>query len=162
MALLTGHDGSAAELESAGLRLARALRPHGFAGPGFAASTEALPARAALPGEVEPGSRVLVVSAIARDGRFLDTLRAQGFRVADHLAFGDHHAYHAASLGRITDAFEASGAEWVLTTGKDLVKLQGRVDLPLAEIPVRARPDPEFFRWIDQRLEELGASGAGL
>ena len=67
----------------------------------------------------------------------------------------DHHAYPEPSLARIRRAFAESGAAAVLTTGKDRVKLLGRLDLPLAELPVRADPEPAFWRWLDEALVPL-------
>ena len=46
------------------------------------------------------------------------------------------------------------GADVVLTTGKDVAKLAGRLDYPLAVLPVTARPEPAFWRWLDGRLGE--------
>ncbi|HEX9670753.1 MAG TPA: hypothetical protein VGC93_14875, partial [Thermoanaerobaculia bacterium] len=52
----------------------------------------------------------------------------------------------------------------VLTTGKDRVKLLGRLELPLAELPVRAEPEPAFWQWLDGEIDALrgrfGTSGA--
>ena len=135
--------------------LAMALRPPGFAGPGFISRTVSEPARPFGPGQIKPGSAVLAVSAIARPERFLDTVQQQRFRIVDHLSFPDHHRYSDAALEQIGRVFEQSGAQWVVTTGKDRVKLQGRLKLPAAEIPVHAQPEPELFRWLDLRLDEI-------
>ena len=150
-AVLSGFSGSLAR----GNVLAKALRPHGFAGPGFVSRTVSEPARPFGPGHIEPGASVLAVSAIARPERFLDTVQEQGFNIVDHLSFPDHHRYSDAALEQLRKAFERSGAEWLITTGKDRVKLQGRLELPAAEIPVHAQPDPELFRWLDLRLDEI-------
>ena len=64
---------------------------------------------------------VVAVSGIARAERFLDTLSACGIRVARHLAFPDHHRYRKADVQRI---LEASRGRPVITTEKDLVKLE--------------------------------------
>jgi tetraacyldisaccharide 4'-kinase len=155
--ILSGHeDGDNEESrEDPGHALALALRPHGFSGPGFVARTEASPARPLTSGEVAPGSKVLVVSAIARPGRFLATVRDQGFEIVGDLSFPDHHRYPQESLERIEEQFRQSGADWVLITGKDRVKLRGRSDLPVAEIPILSRPESEFFRWLDLRVDDL-------
>lgn len=142
---------------SLGPKLADALKRHGFEGPGFVSATVAAPARPFRPDtdRPAPGSRVLVVSGIARPERFLDTVEAQGFQIAERLAFSDHHRYPAASLDKIRRTFETCGADWLLTTGKDRVKLQGRLDLPSAEIPLEARPDPELFHFLDRALRRI-------
>jgi tetraacyldisaccharide 4'-kinase len=148
-------------LEGAGEALAAALRPYGFAGPGFASSTR--PGTPRLPGGVPlpVGSRVLLVAAIARPERVAETARGLGFEIASELRFPDHHRYPAASLERIDAAFRASGAAAVVATSKDAVKLRGRLRAPLAELPVRAEPEPAFWRWLDGELARL-AGLAGI
>jgi len=140
---------------SAGAALAQALRPYGFAGPGFASVTR--PGRPVLvTGEpLAPGARVFLVAAIARPERFTSTVRRLGFDIVGELRFPDHHRFPTASLERIETAFRASGAAAVLATSKDRVKLLGRIDPPLAELPIRAEPEPAFWRWLDAELARL-------
>jgi tetraacyldisaccharide 4'-kinase len=143
-AILTGSDDAGAARE-----LAETLRPYGFTGPGFASATR--------PGEprLAPGARVFLATAIARPDNFAATVRSLGFDVAGEMRFPDHHAYPPASLQGIQEAFRTSGAETVLTTSKDRVKLHGRLDIPLAELPIRAEPEPAFWEWLEGRIGEL-------
>lgn len=136
-------------------QLATALRPYGFTGPGFVSRTFAEPACLVGDGEIRPGARAVAVSGIARPATFLDLVHGAGFDVAEHLDFHDHHAYPPASIGKILDAYTRHGAELVVTTGKDRVKLQGHLEIPLAEIPIRAEPEADFFEWLDRRLKEI-------
>jgi len=139
-----------------GKALALALAPHGFSGPGFIAPThveEPLPQPPSDP--LPPGGRVLLVSAIARPESFFGAVREMGFEITGHLTFRDHHRYPEESLEAITTAFHESGAVAVLTTSKDRVKLQGRLELPMAELPIRAEPEESFFRWLDGEVEKL-------
>ncbi len=142
-----------AELAAGGAALAAALRGHGFDGPGFASAT--VPGRPLLTtGEpLPPGAAVLLVTAIARPERFAATVRALGLGIAGELRFPDHHRFPAGSLARIEAELGASGAAAVLTTGKDRVKLLGRLAVPLAELPIRAEPEPAFWRWLDSWLD---------
>lgn len=166
-AILTGYGD--VDRAAAGAALARALRPYGFRGAGFAAgvapgeprfiTTAPGPGQAGSGKPVPPGSRALLVSGIARPRSFRDTVERLGFPVADHLVFPDHHDYPDASLGKIVRAYHQSGATVVLATGKDRVKLQGRLELPLAEVPIRAAPPEDFFAWLDERLAEITADG---
>jgi tetraacyldisaccharide 4'-kinase len=144
-AILTG----APDWEGRGAALAAALRLHGFDGPGFASITRPGKTRLAA------GARVLLVTAIARPETFSALARDLGFDVAGELRFPDHHRYPAASLARIVDAWRASGAEAVLVTTKDRVKLQDRLDVPLAELPIRAEPEPAFWAWLDGEVDRL-------
>jgi tetraacyldisaccharide 4'-kinase len=137
-----------------GRGLAESLRPYGFTGPGFASFTRpGQPRWISEPsGDLEAGSKVYLVTAIARPERFLDSVRELGFEVAGELRFPDHHPYPAPSLDRIAEAFRSSGAAAVLTTAKDGVKLLGRLSLPLAELPVRAEPEAGFWDWLDGEI----------
>jgi tetraacyldisaccharide 4'-kinase len=160
--LLTGRapDGTALE-ENEGGELARVLRPFGFAGHGFVAPTEVGQARrvggdGGVPENAPLTGKALVVSAIARPESFVRTVRAQGIEIAETLAFPDHHRYPDAACGRLRELFDQHGAAFVLTTAKDAVKLHGRLDLPLVELPIHARLEPSFQDWLGLRLGELG------
>ncbi len=150
-AILTG----AAVLDPCGPAFAEALRPYGFTGPGFASRTVPGAAARLGGGQLEPGASVFLVTAIARPEAFAGTVRELGFEIAGELRFPDHHRYPPASLARIAEAFRASGAAAVLTTSKDRVKLQGRLDAPLAEIPIRAEPEPAFWQWLDGEVGRI-------
>jgi tetraacyldisaccharide 4'-kinase len=146
--VLTG----AASVED-GQGLAESLRPYGFTGSGFASFTR--PGRprwiGESAGELEAGSKVFLVTAIARPERFVNSVRELGFEIAGELRFSDHHPYPAPTLAHIAEAFRSSGAAAVLTTAKDGVKLLGRLNVPLAELPVRAEPEAGFWAWLDEQ-----------
>jgi len=153
-ALLTGSDGGSAE------PLAAALRPFGFTGPAFASRTVPQSVETDRHEPLPAGTRVLLVSGIARPRRFAATAAGLPFVVVDCLEFPDHHAYPADSLRRIEAAVGRTGAEAILTTAKDHVKLLGRLDATLAVLPVRAEPEQAFWRWLDGRLAVApGATG---
>lgn len=138
--------------------LRRGLARRGYSGPAFASATRVQPART-VDGRRLPRARaVLLVSAIARPERFEELARREGFQVRGALRFRDHHGYEAKALREIADAFKASGADVVLTTAKDRVKLFGHLDVPLAELPIHAEPEPAFWEWLDGRLEAIEAS----
>jgi len=141
--------------------LARALAGYGFRGPAFAAPSRFGPPRRSGGDPLAPGTRVLLVSGIARPDSFVEAVRGFDVTVTGELRFGDHHAYREASLARIRSAFDDQGATAVLTTAKDRVKLLGRLDdRLLAELPLAAEPEPRFWRWLDDRLG-LGNGSAG-
>jgi tetraacyldisaccharide 4'-kinase len=114
------------------------------------------------PRPLGPGARVLVVSGIARPGRFVAEAVEGGFEVAGAIAFGDHHPFAAADLDRIAQQVRARGASIVLTTEKDFVRM-----LPLRPWPfrlavrpmsVRVEPAEAFAAWLLQRVH-TAASG---
>lgn len=138
-----------------GEALAAALAGYGFRGAGFAAPARFGAPRTAAGDELADGTRVLLVSGLARPEGFARAVAGLPLEIAGELRFPDHHRYAPASLERIGEAFRRAGAEVVLTTAKDRVKLAGRLDLPLAELPMEARPEPRFWRWLDGRLAPL-------
>ncbi len=135
----------------AGNALAERLRPFGFSGPGFAVATRA-EERAAEGTVALAGRPVLLVTAIARPERVADSARDRGAELRDHLRLRDHHDYPEATLEEIRRRFRQCGAQAVVTTTKDLVKLRGRLDLPLIELRITAEPQPDFWTWLDQSL----------
>ncbi|HEX5760631.1 MAG TPA: tetraacyldisaccharide 4'-kinase, partial [Thermoanaerobaculia bacterium] len=145
---------------SPGPALAQALAPFGFGGPGFASATEIGAARLRDGRALPAGERVLLVSGLARPKELARAARGAGYDVAGELRFADHHPYPEASLARIRRAYAESGAAAVLTSGKDRVKLHGRLELPLAELPVRADPEPAFWEWLDGALAALPGRAA--
>lgn len=147
-ALMVGMQDDAAQ------HLGDVLRPFGFTGPSFACGLQTLPAQLVAGGALAPGSRVLLVAAIARPERFIAAARQADFTVAKVLTFPDHHRYPDRSLQQIRKAWEETQAEAVLTTSKDRVKLLRRLDLPLAELPLRAQPVDSFWTWLARQLEQ--------
>jgi tetraacyldisaccharide 4'-kinase len=143
------------DFDGSGAALAEALRPYGFTGPGFGSVTRPGTPRRIRDGDLQPGARVLLVTAIARPEAFAEMARRQELEIAGELRFADHHRYPPASLARVADAWRTSGAEAVLTTSKDRVKLHGRLDVPLAELPIRAEPEPAFWEWLDGKLKGM-------
>ena len=143
---------------TAARELGESLRPFGFAGPAFSCAVQTLPAQLVTGGELSPGTRVVLVVATARPQRFVSAARGAGFSVADFLTFPDHHGYPDRSLRLIEETWAAANADAVLTTSKDRVKLLGRLDLPLAELPIRAQPDDSFWTWLSRRLDQQMAA----
>lgn len=164
-ALLTGPLPAGEETELAAA-LGRGLGRYGFRGAAFAAPGRSGPPRHASGGrapgeELPPDAPVLLVAGVARPEGFLRAVRETGQRVVGELRFPDHHPYPEATLARIRTAYRELGARAVLTTGKDRVKLHGRLDLPLAELPFRADPEPAFWTWLDERLAAAGPEREG-
>jgi len=137
-----------------GARLARSLRPFGYKGEGFASRTVAQGARLST-GEPLLDGAVIAVSGIARSAPFHDLVEAAGFEIVASLDLPDHHDYPEATLRSLERLWSQHNATAVLTTSKDHVKLLGRLDLPLAELPIEAQPEPAFFDWLDRRIDPL-------
>ncbi len=69
------------------------------------------------------GRRVLLVSGIARPGPFQEEVEGRGAEVVDHLAYPDHHDYSTEDAAYIGELAVEAGADAVVTTAKDEVKL---------------------------------------
>ncbi len=100
-----------------------------------------------------PGTRIVAVSGIARPEGFREALRLTGLLVQHHLVFPDHHSYPSRSLNKIRQACERTAVPLVVTTLKDLPKLEGGLaGLQLAVLPYRVEPEPGLFDWVTEQL----------
>lgn len=77
------------------------------------------------------GRRVVALAGLASPAGFVTTLARLGATVADLVEFPDHHPYTQADLDRVGSSARRAGADWVVTTEKDWVRLR---DLPRPEI----------------------------
>lgn len=70
------------------------------------------------------GRRVLACAAIGNPAAFRRTLQRLGADIVWFRAFTDHHIYAASDIDRLAGAVAEHAADLVVTTVKDLVKLQ--------------------------------------
>jgi tetraacyldisaccharide 4'-kinase len=75
------------------------------------------------PAEALRGRAAYAMSGIGRPDSFRRSLEALGARVVGGEAFPDHHPYDEDDRAAVSAAAGASGAEWIVTTEKDLVRL---------------------------------------
>jgi tetraacyldisaccharide 4'-kinase len=81
-------------------------------------------------GEGEPGEPFVAFCGIARPERFFESLK--GLDVAAEIPFADHHPYTPEDLAALARRARAYGAEALVTTAKDAVRLRSyEMDLPL-------------------------------
>ena len=81
-------------------------------------------------GLVEPSLAVVAFCGIARPDRFFHSL--SGLDVRAQIPFADHHPYTPADLAALGRRARAYGAESLVTTAKDAVRLRWYVpELPL-------------------------------
>ena len=74
------------------------------------------------------GKKVCAFSGIAHPQSFRDTLVPLCSEITAFLPFPDHYAYTAADIAHIRKTFGESGAEVLVTTEKDGIKLKGFAD----------------------------------
>ncbi|MFZ2949905.1 MAG: tetraacyldisaccharide 4'-kinase, partial [Desulfuromonadaceae bacterium] len=71
------------------------------------------------------GHTVLAFAGIADPDSFFTGLRGQGLNLVQTLSFPDHVIYDPERCNEIADAMRTSGADFIVTTEKDGVKLKG-------------------------------------
>ena len=139
-----------------GARVRRALRPARL----FHAHRRAGPVRVRQPGRgtgaVDWGARVAALAGIARPERFFADVRAAGFEVVRALAFSDHHRYRPRDVERVQAEARRAGAQAIVTTDKDFVRLEPWLpfDPALATMPLTCAVTPEepFRAFIARQL----------
>jgi tetraacyldisaccharide 4'-kinase len=70
------------------------------------------------------GRRVFAVAGLADNGQFFTTLQESGADLAGTHGFPDHHEYTLADIAWLRSRASAAGAEVIVTTEKDAVKLR--------------------------------------
>jgi tetraacyldisaccharide 4'-kinase len=105
---------------------------------------------------------VVALAGIAGPDRFFSDLLGAGWNVVERVTFPDHHRYTARDLATVADRVRRSGAVLVLTTEKDLVRMDpaDAAALPLAWVPLEVSVEPaaEFRTWLLERLERARAA----
>jgi tetraacyldisaccharide 4'-kinase len=110
------------------------------------------------------GKRSLAFCGIGNPEAFRVTLQQAGAVVLELLTFTDHHRYSAADLGRIVAAARRTGAELIVTTEKDSVRLLGEVqtsippDLTLAFVRIGVEfleGKDAFHRLLDATMRRV-------
>ena len=133
-----------------------------------------LPLRSIAPWGGEPrdagsaeavGRRVVAVAGIARPERFFGAVRSQGWDIAREFVFRDHHWFTARDVDAVRRAAVDAGADAVITTEKDAVRLEAVMAQDIHQgAPVRAllwaflpmemtiEPADRFRSWLSDQL----------
>ena len=149
--LVTGRDGEPSEI-AARLGVAQAFEVIAAFEP-----TRSLTPLGAAPAPIQAGTRVLGVAGIARPERFYSAARAQGWNLVSEMTYPDHFWFSQRDVARMRDRAAREGAQLILTTEKDAVRLLG---LPyedfgsFAYLPmtVTIEPGDEFRAIVRSRL----------
>jgi tetraacyldisaccharide 4'-kinase len=99
------------------------------------------------------GKKALVLSGIANPNYFSSLLEKCGMEIVKEAIFPDHHLYTAKDLASLEK--QGKGADWFVTTEKDMVKLMrlniGHLPIRALRIEVRIWEEEEFY----QRVMEI-------
>lgn len=99
---------------------------------------------------------VVAFCGIAHPEQFFAGLEAAGGRLAERIAFRDHHRYTSRDLERLRAAQQRSGAA-LMTTAKDAVRLRpiaGNLSFQTAGLRTEIEDEAEAMDWLVGRLRE--------
>lgn len=106
------------------------------------------------------GAKAVVMAAIGNPEQFTSDLRRAGITIAAECLFRDHHKYSTADLEKVDEARRRSGADLIITTAKDAVRLHSMdcSELPVKVVQIQAVcHDIEAFRsLLRQKLQRPG------
>jgi len=109
-------------------------------------------------GGPSPDRPAFAFAGIAKPERFFSDLESAGWKLTGRRSFGDHHHYSGSELEEIARAATLSGAEVILTTEKDIVRLgSGRPEI--LSVPLEVIMDAAFAPWLAERLRAIRAAG---
>jgi tetraacyldisaccharide 4'-kinase len=95
------------------------------------------------------GRKVFCFCGLADPESFRNAVEVSGAEVAGMKAFRDHHRYCQQDVAEIVKEGSSSGASWIITTDKDMVKLRN-LDLPenILIIEIAFMADRTFFESV--------------
>ncbi|HUP40199.1 MAG TPA: tetraacyldisaccharide 4'-kinase [Vicinamibacterales bacterium] len=102
-----------------------------------------------------PDRRAFAFAGIARPERFFADLESAGWTLAGRRSFGDHHHYSSHELEEVKRAAKSSGADVILTTEKDLVRIADPSGI--LGVPLEVTIDTAFVAWLAERLRACRA-----
>jgi tetraacyldisaccharide 4'-kinase len=98
-------------------------------------------------------------AGIARPERFFADLEQSGWRITGRKSFSDHHHYSFRDVEDIARRARESGAQIILTTEKDAVRLTASdSDLPIVAVSQEISIEPRFRAWLTERLRDIRAT----
>jgi tetraacyldisaccharide 4'-kinase len=104
-----------------------------------------------------PDRPAFAFAGIARPERFFGDLEAAGWKLTGRRSFGDHHHFSDREIEEVARAAKSSGAEVILTTEKDMVRLPVRSDI--VSVPLEVAIEPAFAEWLAARLRAIRGTG---
>lgn len=105
------------------------------------------------------GKKVLAFAGIARPERFGDTLKGLGAEVLAFHAFRDHHPFSIKEIRDLVHLKKRIGAHLLVTTEKDWVRIQQRVDDDFAYLTLRLELGGDFGALTSMIRERIPSGG---
>lgn len=104
------------------------------------------------------GMKALAMSGVGNPDGFLRTAADAGLETVGQMAFPDHHAYTEDDLDRAEEAAVRQGAECIVITEKDGVKLPPRASqtgVPVYVLSIRVVFEEKGQSLLEKKLEEI-------
>jgi tetraacyldisaccharide 4'-kinase len=101
-------------------------------------------------------------SGLARNKRFRQTLKETGCNICGFRSFADHHAYTDGELKSLLEAARKTGAEYLITSEKDWVRIHQKLPLAMKLVVLGVRTDfgrdaDAFTAFINRHLNCAGS-----
>jgi len=97
------------------------------------------------------GARVVAFCAVGNPSSFFESLRRAGYELAVERSFPDHHAYSQEEIDSVIRSAKDAGAEALVTTAKDAVKLRTlsfSIPCYVVEIEIAIHDAEKFTRLV--------------
>jgi tetraacyldisaccharide 4'-kinase len=112
--------------------------------------------------EFVASKKLVAFTGLAHPGDFLQMVKSLGAHVVHFEAFPDHHLFSQHEFGNLVSRKKALGADFMLTTEKDWVRIDGRVevdvDIAVLKIRVELLSDSDtFFEMIMKGIERFSS-----
>ncbi len=91
---------------------------------GYAPASCRRPSGEEMPGGWLSGKRLYAFCGLGSPESFKKTLAAEGGILVGMRAFRDHHQYGPGDVTAVTTGARKAGADWIVTTEKDIIKIQ--------------------------------------
>jgi tetraacyldisaccharide 4'-kinase len=101
------------------------------------------------------GKKVFAFCGIANPASFRDTLKAAGLNLLEFMAYRDHYDYSLKDIDDLVNLSKKFGADFIVTTEKDMVKIRELSNLPgnLCALEISFSVENAFYDEIFSRLK---------
>ncbi len=115
----------------------------------------------ASPTEKPPGKNAFVLAAIGNPLQFIKDLENLELNISGQVLMRDHHPFSQEDMDRVIDGFKDSGAEFIITTEKDAIRMS---HLNLRKAPifsvglvVQSSEENKFREWLLKQVSDSSA-----
>jgi tetraacyldisaccharide 4'-kinase len=93
---------------------------------------------------------------IAQPTLFKNTIESQNISLSGFMPLNDHQVFRPTLIKKISDLAQATKTEGLITTEKDLTKLQNNAfSLPCFALKMKVRTDQDFLTFFEEQIESF-------